>query len=325
MSAGYASRLSEYPNKGTVGLPEIHDTRRSLSVKIKHLVKAVKASEYTVVLTGAGISTASGIPDFRGPNGIWTKEKQKMRPEKTTKKSASSNRKRKLSETKSASPSAEKQNDDMFALAKPSLTHRAITQLVLDGKIKYCVTQNVDGLHRRSGLSRNHHSTVHGCIFTEKCADCGCEYFRDKELGGLSFKPTGNRCDECADGGDMRDTLLDWEDPVLDMELVHAECVKADLILCLGTSLRIEPVGSLPLLAKKFVIVNLQETPIDEDAAHIIRARVDDVMESLMDSLGHDNSWKDGSLHSVERKWKPNKKQNEDWACLIKEYPKSSK
>eukprot|EP00536_Pseudo-nitzschia_multiseries_P017781 jgi/Psemu1/154796/gw1.1809.15.1 len=283
MSAGYASRLSEYPNKGTVGLPESYDSSRALSMKLKHLVKAVKESKYTVVLTGAGISTASGIPDFRGPDGIWTKEKERQRLEK--KKLTSPNRKRKLSETTTtpaSSPSAETQNEHMFARAKPSLTHHAITKLVEDGKIKYCVTQNVDGLHRRSGLSRNHHSTVHGCIFTEKCARCGFEYFGDKELGGLSFQPTGNRCGKCVDGGDMRDTLLDWEDPVLDMERVQAQCEKADLILCLGTSLRIEPVGSLPLLADNFVIVNLQATPKDKMAAQIIRAKVDDVMESLM-------------------------------------------
>mmetsp|Transcript_1205 Transcript_1205/g.2750 ORF Transcript_1205/g.2750 Transcript_1205/m.2750 type:complete len:109 (+) Transcript_1205:175-501(+) len=82
MSAGYASRLSDYPNKGVVGLPENHDSARALSMKLRSLVKAVQASEYTVVLTGAGISTASGIPDFRGPNGIWTKEKEKERQKK---------------------------------------------------------------------------------------------------------------------------------------------------------------------------------------------------------------------------------------------------
>lgn len=323
MSAGYASRLSDYPNKGVVGLPESHDSARAQSMKLRLLVKAMQASEYTVVLTGAGISTASGIPDFRGPNGIWTKEKEKKKQEK--KKMTSPNRKRKRSTTTSAPPVTGKQNDNMFELAQPSMTHRAITKLTLDGKIKYCVTQNVDGLHRRSGLSRNHHSTVHGCVFTEKCANCGCEYFGDKELNGLSFQPTGNRCDECGDGGDLRDILLDWEDPVIDMERVHAECAKADLILCLGTSLRIEPVGSLPLVAKKFVIVNLQSTPKDKMATNIIRAKVDDVMESLMFELGYKNDWKYDPPHCIERKWKPDAKQNEDWDWLIKEYPKKQK
>jgi len=317
MSAGYASRLSNYPNKGKVGLPESFDTRRALSIKLKHLTEELKASTYTVVLTGAGISTASGIPDFRGPNGIWTKEKEKQRRQKTN----SNHRKRKR--PNSSEPfGIEKENpeNNLFARARPTLTHRAITKLTLDGKLKYCVTQNVDGLHRRSGLSRNYHSTVHGCVFTEKCAKCGCEYFGDNELSGLSFKPTGNRCDECGDEGLLHDILLDWEDPVLDMERVHVECAKADLVLCLGTSLRIEPVGSLPLLAKKFAIVNLQVTPKDEMASHIIRAKVDDVMESLMSNLGYRNDWKDEPFPYIEQKWKPQSNQNEEWALLINEY-----
>mmetsp|Transcript_20030 Transcript_20030/g.45613 ORF Transcript_20030/g.45613 Transcript_20030/m.45613 type:complete len:277 (-) Transcript_20030:181-1011(-) len=252
MSAGYASRLSDYPNKGKVGLPESYDSRRALGLKLKHLVKEVKASKYTVVLTGAGISTSSGIPDFRGPKGIWTKEKERQQEEKNNSKS----RKRKLSDTATKSSKTRKEeekqgNNNMFACAKPTLTHRAITKLTLDGKLKYCVTQNVDGLHRRSGLSRNYHSTVHGCVFTEKCPKCGSEIFGDEELGGLSFQPTGNRCGQCSDEVELCDILLDWEDPVLDIERVYAECAKADLVLCLGTSLRIEPVGSLPLLAKK--------------------------------------------------------------------------
>ena len=75
------------------------------------------------------------------------------------------------------------------------------------------------------------------------------------DTGGLSFQPTGHECDEC--GGSLHDILLDWEDPVLEMDRAEEECTKADLVLCLGTSLRIEPVGNLPLLAKEFVIVNL--------------------------------------------------------------------
>jgi len=318
MSAGYASRLSEYPNKGQVGLPENYDTRRALSIKLQHLTKELQASTYTVVLTGAGISTASGIPDFRGPNGVWTKEKEQQRRPK--KKSIPRKRKRLNISCEPLGAEKEKPEDKLFARARPSLTHRAITKLALDGKLKYCVTQNVDGLHRRSGLSKNYHSTVHGCVFTEKCANCGCEYFGDNELDGLSFQPTGNRCVECGDEGILHDILLDWEDPVLDMERVNAECAKADLVLCLGTSLRIEPVGSLPLLAKKFVIVNLQTTAKDKMASLIIRAKVDDVMQSLMSNLGYRNDWKDEPLPHIERKWKPDADQNEDWALLISEY-----
>jgi mono-ADP-ribosyltransferase sirtuin 6 len=95
------------------------------------------------------------------------------------------------------------------------------------------------------------------------------EYFRDFDVGGMSFQKTGRKCEKCQ--GDLCDTLLDWEDalPETDFERATEECEKADLALCLGTSLRIEPAGSLPELAKKYVIVNLQETPKDEQAAMV--------------------------------------------------------
>jgi mono-ADP-ribosyltransferase sirtuin 6 len=191
-----------------------------------------------------------------------------------------------------------------FAKAQPTLTHKALTRLAIDGKLKYLITQNVDGLHRRAGLMRNVHCSLHGCAFTEKCqnSDCQAEFFRDFDVGGMSFQPTGRRCTLC--GEKLLDTLLDWEDalPEADFERAEAECDKADLVICLGTSLRIEPVGSLPLRARKFIIVNLQVTPKDEHAALIIKAPVDLVMEHLMSYLGFDDNWK-YTAAPVERVW----------------------
>lgn len=334
MSAGYASRLSEYPNKGEVGLPESFDTPRAVTVKVRRLVTMMKEASHLVILTGAGISTSAKIPDFRGPKGIWTLEKEQRRPPPSgkTKMEGGRNGKRKRpiaaatapavqqqppppsSSTPSLplpSPHEEEEEEDAavvdFAKALPTLTHRAIAKLTSTGMVKYCITQNVDGLHRRSGLSRDFHSTVHGCVFTEKCKACGCEYFGDADTGGLSFRPTGNTCDECGD--DLYDIVLDWEDPVIDVDRARKECEQADLVLCLGTSLRIEPVGSFPLLAKQFVIVNLQPTPKDDDAVMIIRARVDQVMDQLMTQLGHTH-WKDEPAPTIERKWKPTKSQD---------------
>lgn len=145
------------------------------------------------------------------------------------------------------------------------------------------ITQNVDGLHKRAGLTRNKHASVHGCCFTEKCETCGAEFFRDFEMENISFQPTGRRCTLCT--GVLRDTLLDWEDPlpVDDLERAYKECEKpGTLVLCLGTSLRIQPIGDLPLEAEKFVIVNLQKTPHDERATLVIRGPVDEVMNELL-------------------------------------------
>jgi mono-ADP-ribosyltransferase sirtuin 6 len=117
MSEGYAFRLSEYPNKGVCGLPENFDSKRALAVKLKRLGDMVAASKHFVIMTGAGISTSAGIPDFRGPHGVWTKEKERTKPSKKT--ISQSKRKRHDQSSNSAAGMD-------FSKARPTLTHRAI-------------------------------------------------------------------------------------------------------------------------------------------------------------------------------------------------------
>jgi mono-ADP-ribosyltransferase sirtuin 6 len=296
MSEGYAFRLSEYPNKGVCGLPENFDSKRALAVKLKRLGDMVAASKHFVIMTGAGISTSAGIPDFRGPHGVWTKEKERTKPSKKT--ISQSKRKRHDQSSNSAAGMD-------FSKARPTLTHRAISKLASVGTLKFCITQNVDGLHRRSGLSRNKHAALHGCAFTETCVSCQTEHFRDQDVGGMSFQPTGRICGLEGCQGNLHDTLLDWEDalPEDDFERAELECDASDLVLCLGTSLRIEPAGSLPTRAKQFVIVNLQITPKDDESALIIRAPVDEVMDYLMKHLGYED-WEKEDPPPIERQWK---------------------
>ena len=363
-SGGYANRLSEYNNKGVCGLPESFESSRSIKIKLGKLVELVKESRHIVVLTGAGVSTTAGIPDFRGPKGIWTveeeekkakdkEERKRKRQKKNTKKgtkkqeiaadaketgadnetattsdvgstskakpqcvggkvsefynspsraaSSASAAKREPVDDEgdvgdgggndnngtSAATALKESTSPSFESARPTFTHRALTKLASLDIIKYVVTQNVDGLHRRSGLPRSKHAVLHGCVFTEKCERCGEEYFRDFDLGGVSFQKTGRQCTQKDCGGDLRDTILDLDDalPEDDWDRSQDECEAADLVLALGTSLRIEPAGSLPLRAKKFVIVNLQVTPLDDDATLIIKERVDKVMEHLLKEL----------------------------------------
>ena len=364
-SGGYANRLSEYNHKGVCGLPESFESSRSIKIKLGKLVELVKESKHIVVLTGAGVSTSAGIPDFRGPKGIWTVEEEEKKAKDKEERKRKRQTKQKKGVTKqqetaddvivdtaaaaaregaadvgetakpqcddgkvseyynspsraastSASATKRKRDDDesdksgdgdgsdnngtsaatalkesttpSFESARPTFTHRALTKLASVDIVKYVVTQNVDGLHRRSGLPRSKHAVLHGCVFTEKCERCGEEYFRDFDLGGVSFQKTGRQCTKNDCGGDLRDTILDWDDalPEDDWDRSQDECEAADLVLALGTSLRIEPAGSLPLRAKKFVIVNLQVTPLDDDATLIIKERVDRVMEHLLKEL----------------------------------------
>ena len=345
MSGSYASRLKFYPNKGKCGLPETFDSTRTLNNKLNKLHDLVKNSKTIVVLTGAGISTAAGIPDFRGPNGTWTQEMKEQKQRKSSRQEQKCNpKKRKLhhddvidnkfgskysdneiklefdrkssiiggsdSRLKEGNELGSKENveiESKFISAKPTLTHRAIISLLERNVINHCITQNVDGLHRKSGIPREKLNVLHGCIFTEKCEDCDTEYFRDFEIGGISFQKTGRKCirkfkNERQCNGDLRDTLLDWDDDLPEKDWLEAchKCENADLVIALGTSLRIEPAGSLPESAKQFVIVNLQETPKDHkrNCALIIRARVDYVMSDLMSRLG---IWKDANCNITDR------------------------
>ena len=308
MSGGYASRLSEYSNKGICNLPEIVESGRTLKNKLTKFADLVKASEYITILTGAGISTSAGIPDFRGPKGIWTVEEKQKNGTKRARRDRSRIRDLKKprlenemipNEVSSSALTRDEKDGikienkspsstDSFADACPTQTHRIITKLVECGKVNYVITQNVDGLHRRSGLPRSKHSVLHGCVFTEKCELCNKEYFRDFDVQGVSFQKTGRKCTIENCNGDLRDTILDWEDelPEEDFDLAIEHCEKSDLVIALGTSLRIEPAGSLPTKGKNFAIVNLQRTPYDDQAKIIIRARVDDVMNDLMLKLG---------------------------------------
>lgn len=240
--------------------------------------------------------------------GIWTLEQKKKNQKNGKRKRPGLDQTTKNGKTAAAanndSTSSSSTAPTMdFAAAKPTFTHRAITRLIHAGVFHFCITQNVDGLHQRTGLSRDRLAVLHGCAFTEKCESCGTEHLRDTDVGGMSFQKTGRECEVCS--GALRDTLLDWEDPLPEEDVARSEeeCEKADLVLCLGTSLRIFPANQMPLKAKKFAIVNLQQTPMDDTAAIIVRERTDTVLKDVMEQLGY-KSDDENESPEIERLWK---------------------
>ncbi|XP_054452133.1 NAD-dependent protein deacetylase sirtuin-6 isoform X2 [Anoplopoma fimbria] len=248
------------------------DSPEELKVKVETLAQLVKECQYLVVHSGAGISTSAGIPDFRGPKGVWTLEEKGESPH----------------------------FDTTFEDARPSLTHMALLGLQRAGYLKYLISQNVDGLHVRSGFPRDVLSELHGNMFVEECEKCGRQYVREKVIGVMGLKPTGRLCDVVrsrglrACRGKLISTILDWEDALPDRDLNKAEDAsrQADLALTLGTSLQIKPSGNLPLLTKrkggKLAVVNLQPTKHDKHAHLRIHSYVDEVMKQLMELLGLD-------------------------------------
>uniref|UniRef100_A0A8W4FP14 protein acetyllysine N-acetyltransferase n=1 Tax=Sus scrofa TaxID=9823 RepID=A0A8W4FP14_PIG len=242
MSVNYAAGLSPYADKGKCGLPEVFDPPEELEQKVWELAQLVWQSSNVVFHTGAGISTASGIPDFRGPHGVWTMEERGLAPK----------------------------FDTTFENARPTKTHMALVQLERVGLLRFLVSQNVDGLHVRSGFPRDKLAELHGNMFVEECVKCKTQYVRDTVVGSMGLKATGRLCTVAKSRG-LR------------------ACRNADLSITLGTSLQIRPSGNLPLTTKRrgrLVIVNLQPTKHDRHADLRIHGYVDEVMTRLMKHLG---------------------------------------
>ncbi|KAL1515666.1 hypothetical protein AB1Y20_002283 [Prymnesium parvum] len=268
-SLGYASRLSFRADLGgQLGDPELTDSDADCATKSAELADLIRSATHVIAFTGAGISTSAGIPDFRGPNGVWTKQR---RGEEAPKASMP------------------------FSQARPSLTHQALLGLHRAKKLQYLCSQNVDCLHLRSGFPRSRLAELHGNCFVERCEGCKREYTRDFEIESVGFKLTGRRCTGC--NGALRDHCLDWDDPLPEEELstTEREAAKADLAICLGTSLQITPACDLPLRVRrkqrhkpqggKLVIINLQRTPKDGKASLVIHRKADEVMRRVMQTL----------------------------------------
>nr|XP_045599555.1 NAD-dependent protein deacetylase Sirt6-like [Procambarus clarkii] len=268
MSCNYADGLSKYENKGKLGLPEKFDSPEEVERKVQMLAEWVKESSHTVFHTGAGISTSAGIPDFRGPKGVWTLEKQGLKPDINV------------------------SWDD----AKPTLTHMAIVSLERNGYVQYVITQNIDGLHLRSGLQRKRLAELHGDMYVDKCNFCHRQFVRSTAVTTVGQKSEGKSCPgkrgngrRCR--GKLHDTVLDWEDglPDADLDLAVSHSCAADLSICLGTTLQIVPSGNIPVDTKKrggkLVICNLQPTKQDRHADLIINTYVDNVMKRLLELL----------------------------------------
>lgn len=269
MSCNYAEGLSAYHDKGVLGVAERFDDEETVAKKCRQLADWMLNAKKVVVHTGAGISTSAGIPDFRGPKGVWTLEEK-----------------------------GEKPNVNIsFSDAIPTKTHLALKALVQHNYVHYVVTQNIDGLHLRSGLSRQYLSEMHGNMFLEQCPKCKRQFIRSSPAPTVGQKPTGNPCKGGRGARPCRsaslvDNILDWEHdlPDKDLDLAFMHSTLADLNICLGTTLQIVPSGNLPLRNRRYggklVICNLQPTKHDKKADLLIPMYVDKIMEKLCKFLG---------------------------------------
>ncbi|HEV2336932.1 MAG TPA: Sir2 family NAD-dependent protein deacetylase [Stellaceae bacterium] len=238
---------------------------------IAALARMIEDAARAVVFTGAGISTESGIPDFRSPGGIWTQ----MAPIYFDDFLASDAARRETWRRRFAM-------EDHFGPAAPNRGHRAVDALVRRGKVAAVITQNIDGLHQASGIPAEKIIELHGNTTYAACLDCGARH----ELADIRvvFERDGTapRCVRCK--GFVKTATISFGQamPQAEMRRAEAATLAADLFIVLGSSLVVYPAAGFPELAKRngaaLAIVNREPTGLDEIADLVIRHGIGDTL-----------------------------------------------
>ena len=255
--------LKSYNNLSTIiGIP------MNYKKKIELTSKWVNASKKLVIFTGAGVSTESGLPDYRGPDGVWTRRDKGLPPPRSK-------------------PMSE---------VRPNRTHFTIVELYKRGKLDFLISQNVDSLHLISGIPFDMIAELHGNHSLMKCLDCDHRLsFTDagwsKGKWGTGYrtqKPKKGqpKCPECR--GRLISSVVNFGDPMpereIDLSIEHSR--NCDLFVVIGSSLVVTPACNMPLYALEYdarlVIVNRGETPFD-DMAHLrFHEDAGDVMDDIV-------------------------------------------
>ena len=240
----------------------------------------IAQSKKLVVFTGAGLSTESGISDFRSPGGVWSRFDPS---EFTFQKFLSSEESREKYWAFSTSSWGE------MAKAKPNAGHKAIAELDGLGKLDCVITQNIDGLHQRSGIPEEKVIELHGTARWVSCLDCGQRYPREQIQDRLKGGVKVPRCDSC--GGIMKPATISFGQAMPERETHEAETRAAacDLFLVAGSSLVVYPAAYMPLIAKEsgagLIIINLTPTPHDPHADIAIHDQTSPALSQIIDRL----------------------------------------
>ena len=241
----------------------------------EHLAKLLAEARRAVVFTGAGISTESGIPDFRSPGGIWSRMKPIYYDE-----FVGSEEKRREAWTRTFSGAMR------WVGAKPNAGHFAVARLVARGKVAAVITQNVDNLHQESGVPAAQVIELHGNASYATCLDCGLRH--ELEVLKQSFLGRGEipRCRDC--GGLVKTATISFGQamPQAKMERAAEATLQCDLFVVLGSSLVVYPAAGFPLLARehgaKLAIINREPTEQDEHADLVIHAEIGPILSAAV-------------------------------------------
>jgi NAD-dependent deacetylase len=240
------------------------------------LQEMVHEAGIVVPFTGAGISTESGIPDFRSPGGLWTR----YRPIPFDEFLASQ-------EARNESWRRRFAMDEQFGGARPGRGHRALASLYRAGKTPAVITQNIDNLHQASGIAPEHVVELHGNTTFASCLDCNARY----ELAWVRARmAAGNGCaPDCPGcGGFIKTATVSFGQAMPDDAMRRAQDLSqsCDLFLAIGSSLVVWPAAGFPLMAKRngarLVIINREATEFDEVADLVVRQDIGTVLEPLI-------------------------------------------
>jgi NAD-dependent SIR2 family protein deacetylase len=239
---------------------------------IETIARWIQDSEHLVAFTGAGISTDSGIPDFRGPDGVWTRRdaglpapRWRVRPDQV----------------------------------RPNASHLALVELQRLGKLRFLITQNTDNLHRESGIDPDLLAELHGNGRLMRCLRCDRQFSReevgwDRDRWGPGYRtdrpqPGQPPCPSCR--GRLISAVVNFGDPLpeKDLRLAAQHARDCDLMLALGSSLVVNPAASLVGVAlqsgARVVLVNQGETPYDEAVTLRVWAGIGDVLPSAVERV----------------------------------------
>lgn len=244
--------------------------------KVNQVAELIKESKYTVVLTGAGVSTGSGIPDFRTPGkGIW----EKVDPFKVTSITA-------FKENPQRFYYFYRPRIEMLSQVSPNAAHKAIAQLEEMGYVKCLITQNIDNLHQRAGSKKV--IEVHGTLREAICQRCG-----KIVSSGILIKKINESKEKvpyCECGGVFKPNVVLFGEMLPNLDNAAYESMRADLIMTVGSSLQVSPVNMLPQYCLdrggKLIIINFMSTHLDYLAEVVVREDVCKFLPAVVKALG---------------------------------------
>ena len=233
----------------------------------QELSQYISEAKNIVIFTGAGISTESGIPDFRGPQGVWKTNtpiyfQDFIGSEEVRKDSW----KRKFS------------GQDIIKKAKPNIGHLAVAEIINKHESAYLITQNVDNLHQDAGVPDDKITEIHGNAHYASCLDCGIRYELNSIKKAFLENETVPYCDSC--GGIIKTATISFGQsmPEEGMQIAQRKTLGCDLFITIGTSLVVYPAAGFPKLAKeigaKLIIINNEPTDFDPIADLVIHEQI---------------------------------------------------